>query len=86
MRQMAAENHEDQHLINHITSVFERTGQAAAGKAILDQVGKIVDLNNRGVMAARSGDLDGAVKLLIQAAERCPTCSSWSMPPRPSTR
>ena len=73
MRQMAAENHEDPHLINHITSVFERTGQAAAGKAILDQVGKeIVDLNNRGVMAARSGDLEGAVKLLIQAAEQVP--------------
>ena len=73
MRQVAAENHEDLHLINHITSVFEKTGQAEAGKAILDQVGKeIVDLNNRGVMAARSGDFEGAVKLLIQAVEQVP--------------
>ena len=39
----------------------------------LRPVGKeIVDLNNRGVMAARSGDLEGAVKLLIQAAEQVP--------------
>lgn len=73
MRQVAAENHEDSHLINHITSVFEKTGQAEAGKAILDQVGKeIVDLNNRGVMAARSGDFKGAVQLLIQAVEQVP--------------
>ena len=73
MRQVAAENHEDQHLLDHITHVFERTGQAAAGKAILDQVGKeIVELNNRGVLAARSCDLEGAVQLLIQAAEQVP--------------
>jgi tetratricopeptide (TPR) repeat protein len=73
MRQVAAENHEDPHLINHITTVFEKTGQAEAGKAILDQVGKeIVELNNRGVMAARSGDLEGAVQLLIQAADQVP--------------
>src|SRR5574343_701858 len=48
MRQVAAENHEDIHLINHITSVFEKTGQPDAGKALLDQVGKeIVALNNK---------------------------------------
>ena len=73
MRQVAAENHEDTHLIDHITSVFEKTGQPDAGKALLDQVGKeIVALNNKGVMAARSGDLEGAVQLLIQAAEQVP--------------
>ncbi len=73
MRQVAAENHEDAHLIDHITSVFAKTGQPDAGKALLDEVGKeIIDLNNQGVMAARSGDLEGAVRLLIQAAERVP--------------
>ena len=73
MRQVAAENHEDAHLIDHITSVFSKTGQPDAGKALLDQVGKeIIDLNNKGVMAARSGDLEGAVRLLIQAAEQVP--------------
>jgi tetratricopeptide (TPR) repeat protein len=73
MRQVAAENHEDTHLINHITSVFEKTGQPDAGKAMLEQVGKeIIDLNNKGVMAARSGDLEGAVRLLIQAVEQVP--------------
>lgn len=73
MRQVAAENHEDTHLLDHITSIFEKTGRPDAGKALLDQVGKeIVELNNKGVMAARSGDLEGAVQLLIQAAEQVP--------------
>jgi tetratricopeptide (TPR) repeat protein len=73
MRQVAAENHEDQNLIGHITSVFEKTGQPDAGKALLDQVGKeIIELNNKGVLAARSGDLEGAVQLLIQAVEQVP--------------
>lgn len=73
MQQVAAENNEDPHLLNHIHSVFEKTGQADAGKALLDQVGKqIVELNNRGVMAARHGDLQGAVDLLMQAAEQVP--------------
>jgi len=73
MRQVAAENHEDSHLIDHISSVFEKTGQLAAGKLLLDEVGQeIIALNNKGVMAARSGDLEGAVQLLIQAAEQVP--------------
>lgn len=73
MKQVAAENHEDQQLIDHITQVFAKTGQAEAGKQLLDQVGKeIVELNNRGVMAARNGDFEGAVQLLIQAAEQVP--------------
>lgn len=73
MKQVAAENNEDPHLIRHITEVFEKTGQPDAGKAMLDQVGReIIELNNRGVLAARSGDLEGAVKLLIQAVDQVP--------------
>jgi DNA-binding response OmpR family regulator len=73
MRQVAAENHEDNHLIGHITSVFEKTGRPDAGKALLDQVEReIIDLNNKGVMAARAGDFEGSVKLLMQAADKVP--------------
>lgn len=73
MRQVAAENNEDPHLLDHITSVFEKTGQPDAGRALLDQVSKqIVDLNNKGVIAARNGDLEGSVELLIQAVEQVP--------------
>lgn len=73
MRQVAAENNEDSHLLDHINDVFAKTGQGDAGKALLDQVGKeIIGLNNKGVMAARNGDLEGAVQLLIQAVEQVP--------------
>ena len=73
MRQVAAENNEDGHLLDHINQVFAKTGQMDAGKALLDQVSReIVDLNNRGVMAARAGDFEGSVQLLIQAAEQVP--------------
>lgn len=73
MHQVAAENNEDTQLLKHITSVFEKTGQEAAGKALLDQVGaEIVQLNNRGVMAARAGDLQASVELLSQAADQVP--------------
>ncbi|HZX29755.1 MAG TPA: response regulator [Rhodocyclaceae bacterium] len=73
MRQVAAENNDDTHLLKHISSVFEKTGQVDAGKALLDQVGaEIVQLNNRGVMAARAGDLEASVELLSQAADQVP--------------
>lgn len=73
MRQVAAENNDDAHIIDHITAVFEKTGQADAGKALLAQVGaEIVQLNNRGVLAARSGDFENSVRLLMQAADEVP--------------
>jgi DNA-binding response OmpR family regulator len=73
MRQLAAENNDDAHLLGHIHRVFEKTGRADAGQALLDAVQReIVELNNRGVMAARSGDLAGAVKMLMQAADQVP--------------
>ena len=73
MRQVAAENNEDTQLIAHITQVFAKTGQSDAGMALLDQVGReIIELNNRGVLAARAGDFTGSVQLLIQAADQVP--------------
>ncbi len=73
LRQVAAENNEDTHLLDLITDVYKKTGNEAAGKSLLDQVGaEIIELNNRGVMAARAGDLEGSVQLLIQAAEQVP--------------
>lgn len=73
MHQVAAENPEDPHLINQISSTFAKAGQPDAGRALLDQVDKkIIALNNKGVLAARSGDLEGAVHLLVQAVEQMP--------------
>jgi CheY-like chemotaxis protein len=73
LRKVAAENHEDRSMIAQIQGVFSKTGNAEAGQALLAQVGKeIVELNNRGVLAARSGDLEASVQMLIEAAERVP--------------
>jgi FimV-like protein len=73
LRKVAAENHEDRSMIAHIQGVFAKTGNEAAGQALLAQVGKeIVELNNRGVLAARSGDLNASVQMLIEAADRVP--------------
>ena len=73
LRKVAAENHEDRSMIAHIQGVFAKTGNEAAGQALLAQVGReIVELNNRGVLAARSGDLNASVQMLIEAAERVP--------------
>ena len=70
---VAAENHEDRSMIAQIQGVFSKTGNAEAGQSLLAKVGKeIVDLNNRGVLAARSGDIEASVQMLIEAAERVP--------------
>lgn len=73
VRQVAAENHENSSVIAQVQSIYAKAGKAADGKALLAEVGKeIVELNNRGVLAARSGDVAASVKLLIEAVERVP--------------
>ncbi len=70
---VAAENHEDRAMIAHIQGVFTKTGKKDAGQTLLAQVGReIVELNNRGVLAARGGNLEASVQMLIEAAERVP--------------
>jgi CheY-like chemotaxis protein/predicted negative regulator of RcsB-dependent stress response len=73
LSKVAAENHEDRNMIAQIQNVFSKTGLENTGQILLAKVGReIVDLNNRGVLAARSGDLEASVQMLIQAAERVP--------------
>jgi len=73
LSKIAAENHENRSMIAQIQGVFSRTGHEEAGQSMLAKVGKeIVELNNRGVLAARGGDLETSVQMLIEAAERVP--------------
>ncbi len=73
LRRVAAENNEDRQIIARIQGVFARTGQEEAGKALLEEVSReIIAINNEGVMKARSGDFEGSVDLLVEAAERVP--------------
>ena len=73
LRQMVAENHEDPRMIANVEALYARAGKAADGQALLAEVGReIVELNNRGVLAARRGDVEESVRLLMEAAERVP--------------
>ena len=73
IRKVAAENNEDHSVLDQIHSVFERTGRSEAGQTLLDNVNKeIIELNNRGGVAARQGNFEGSVKLLIEAADKVP--------------
>lgn len=74
MKKVAAEHNENAQVIAHIEGIFAKTGHEEAGRAMLDQVNReIVEINNRGVMAARSGNLEESVRLLIEAAESVPS-------------
>lgn len=71
---IAAENHENRGMIAQIQSIFAKTGKEEAGQNLLAQVGReIVELNQRGAEAARSGDDKASVQALIEAAERVPS-------------
>ncbi|MBK7354812.1 response regulator [Propionivibrio sp.] len=73
LSKVAAENHEDRSMIAQIQGVFSKTGHEEAGETLLAKVGKeIVELNNRGVLAARSGNIEASVQMLIEAVERVP--------------
>ena len=74
LRKVAAENHEDRGTIGRIQAVFAKAGKEEAGRELLAQVGReIVALNNRGVLAQRSGDRQASMQALIEAAERVPS-------------
>ena len=73
LSKVAAENHEDRNMIAQIEGVFVKSGQEEAGQTLLAKVGReIVELNNRGVLAARSGDIEASAQMLIAAANRVP--------------
>ncbi len=73
LSQVAAENHEDQSVISQIQEIYANTGKSDEGQDLLARVGReIVELNNSGVLAARGGNLAGAVNILIETAERVP--------------
>lgn len=73
LRQVVAENHEDKVMLAHVEEVFEQAGQGDTGRQMIEEVGaEIVQLNNKGVLAARQGDLEGSVYMLMEAANRMP--------------
>jgi tetratricopeptide (TPR) repeat protein len=71
---VAAENHEDRGVIARIQDIYAKNGKEEAGQNLLAKVGReIVELNDRGVSAAREGDNDASGHMFIEAAERVPS-------------
>lgn len=65
--------HGDPNLVAHIENAFKKSGQHEAGKALIEEiVNDVITMNNRGVIKARAGDLEGAVELLCESADRMP--------------
>lgn len=73
MQHIAAVHHDDPATLSHIRLAYEKAGKAEEGQALLTQVNQeIVDISNQGLSAAKGGDLQTSMDLLIQAAERMP--------------
>jgi len=66
-------NHESRSLIEKAKRIYAEAGRAAEGAALVEgSVQAIIQLNNEGVRRAQKGDLEGAVQLLSEAADRLP--------------
>jgi tetratricopeptide (TPR) repeat protein len=72
--QDVAENYqEDEKVLDSIRTVFEVAGLEDEGAMLLDDTKKrMIRLNNEAVALAKSGELDKAIMMLVEAADRLP--------------
>lgn len=73
VRQLIAENPDDASLHQLIENAFDRTGDAEAGRQLLESVSReIVQIDREGENSLRQDDLEGAVERLTEVADRMP--------------
>jgi DNA-binding response OmpR family regulator/Flp pilus assembly protein TadD len=73
LRTVAMENPDDPTTAAAINRVFDKLGRVDQGQTLLNTVNnEIAGINNESARIAREGDLEGAVQLLTDAAERMP--------------
>lgn len=66
-------NHSDKAVLKQAEAMFEKAGRLEEGKALIaDSSKEVIGLNNQAVKMAQSGDLKGAMEILMDAAERLP--------------
>lgn len=66
-------NHEDKALMQQAERTFEALGRKDFGKSLIqNSAGEIIHLNNLAVRKAQSGDLEGAIVMLRDAATKLP--------------
>lgn len=73
VKKVLKNNHENSELLAKVEGLFDTLGNPELGNQLISQTTQdIVDLNNRAVTLAKSGDLEGAVQLFIQAVNDMP--------------
>lgn len=63
--------HDDSVFLDYAESLFKEMGKEAEVKAIVEEVRReVIGLNNKAVSLAKSGDLEGAVRLFVESVSR----------------
>lgn len=74
VRKVLRNKNEDATILDRVSGLYESLGKPELGRELLDQTNAdLVSINNRAVVMARQGDLDGAVQLFIQAVSDMPS-------------
>ncbi|MCX7170664.1 MAG: hypothetical protein NTY41_10365, partial [Proteobacteria bacterium] len=73
IQDVAEDNQENEQVIAAARGVFEAAGLDEEGAEFLDNTRKnMIRLNNDAVALAKSGELDKAIMMLVEAADRLP--------------
>jgi len=73
VRDIVSNNHDDEALLADVRRMFSELDREEQGETLIERtVADAVRVNNEGVERAKSGDLEGAIALLAQAADAMP--------------
>lgn len=73
IQDVAEDHQENEKILDSIRTVFEVAGLEDEGALLLDDTKKrMIRLNNEAVALAKSGELDKAIMMLVEAADRLP--------------
>ncbi len=73
VRQLVSNNHDDEQLLDDVRRMYRDIDREEQGETLVERcVDDAVRINNDGVARAKSGDLNGAIELLEEAARTMP--------------
>jgi DNA-binding response OmpR family regulator len=73
MRRLVSNNHDDSQLLDQVRRMYRDIDREEQGETLVERcIDDAVRINNEGVALAKSGDLDGAIERLQEAAETMP--------------
>jgi tetratricopeptide (TPR) repeat protein len=73
VRSLVSNNHDDAHLLDEVRRMYRDLDREEQGETLVERcVDDAIGINNEGVARAKSGDLEGAIELLEEAARTMP--------------